>query len=218
MKTPRPMTRRAVASALTLAFWPLLASCEGDSAKETPVRESSSATVDSPKAPRESTSVGRDTTPPLGVHSPEDLVEAARTIVAFLRGDADFDRIRVADTVSLYLAPEAGGTRRDVEGATLRNRSNWNVRSPSLPNAPGVAYSFVPMKGAAELTIRVGRHLKCLEYPLASLHKDLAEFPHAGTMLAYDTGCLHTENLTLVFDPNRKPPTLIAAVYDQWEW
>ena len=38
-------------------------------------------------------------------------------------------------------------------------------------------------------------------------------------MLTYGTqSCLQTRNLTLVFDPDEKPPTLIAAVYDQWEW
>jgi hypothetical protein len=37
-------------------------------------------------------------------------------------------------------------------------------------------------------------------------------------MLRYGESCLQTRNLTLVFDPNRTPPTLIAAVYDQWEW
>jgi hypothetical protein len=24
--------------------------------------------------------------------------------------------------------------------------------------------------------------------------------------------------LTLVFDPRERPPVLVAAVYDQWEW
>ena len=89
----------------------------------------------------------------------------------------------------------------------------------SLPNAPGHSYSFVPHKAKAELETRVGRHLKCLEYPLSSIHPELARFPHVGTKLVYSTqSCLNTWNLTLVFDPDKKPLTLIAAVYDQWEW
>jgi hypothetical protein len=60
--------------------------------------------------------------------------------------------------------------------------------------------------------------MNCREYPLSSRNGELAWFPHVGVMLAYGTGCLQTRNLTLVFDPNEKPPTLIAAVYDQWEW
>lgn len=212
------MTRRTVAWALVLTCWLLLGACNGDSAREGAVRGSPSAAVDSPKASQASASVARDTIP-LGAHHPDDLVEAARTIIAFLRGEADFDRIRVADTVTLYLAPEAGGTRRALSRAELRNRSNWSVRKRSLPNAPGHSYSFVPHKAKAELETRVGRHLKCLEYPLSSIYPELARFPHVGTKLVYSTeSCLNTENLTLVFDPSEKPPTLIAAVYDQWEW
>jgi hypothetical protein len=66
----------------------------------------------------------------------------------------------------------------------------------------------------------VGRHLKCREYPLSSIDAELARLPHVGTMLMFDEGggCLSSWNLTLVFDPDRKPPTLVAAVYDQWEW
>lgn len=30
--------------------------------------------------------------------------------------------------------------------------------------------------------------------------------------------CLKSWNLTLVFDPRERPPVLVAAVYDQWEW
>jgi hypothetical protein len=140
-------------------------------------------------------------------------------VVAFLRGEVGFDRIRVADTVTLYLAPEAGGAPRTVTRAMLRDPPNWMIRGPSVrPGRQGIGYSFVPPKGEAELTTRVGRHMNCREYPLSSRNGELAWFPHVGVMLAYGTGCLQTRNLTLVFDPNEKPPTLIAAVYDQWEW
>jgi hypothetical protein len=212
------MTRRALACALAFTCWLVLGSCNRESARKGAARGSPSVAVDSPKDSRESTSVARDTIP-LGVHRPDELVEAARTVIAFLRGEVGFDRIRVADTVTLYLAPEAGGTRRALSRAELRNRSNWSVRMRSLPNAPGHSYSFVPHKAKAELETRVGRHLKCREYPLSSIYPELARFPHVGTKLVYSTeSCLNTENLTLIFDPNEKPPTLIAAVYDQWEW
>ena len=79
---------------------------------------------------------------------------------------------------------------------------------------------MVPPEGAATLTTRTRRHLKCREYPLASISAELARLPHVGTMLMFGegSGCLQSWNLTLVFDPEEKPPTLIAAVYDQWEW
>jgi hypothetical protein len=152
---------------------------------------------------------------PLGVHRPFELIEAATNVVGFLRGEVAFDRIRLADTVSLYLGLEEGGTRAEVERGMLRYASNWKVRSQGLRHV----YSFAPPRGSAELTTRVGRHLNCRDYPLSSRSEALAQFPHVGTMLMYGTdSCLQSWNLTLVFDPNEKPPTLIAAVYDQWEW
>jgi hypothetical protein len=158
-------------------------------------------------------------TGPLGAHSRTELDQAAKRIIGFLRGGVGFERIRLADAVTLYLSPEAGGARRTVSREMLRDPSNWKVRSGDLPNARGMEYSFAPPKGRAELTTRVGRHLNCREYPLSWRYKELAQFPHVGTMLMYGTdSCLQTRNLTLVFDPNQKPPTLIAAVYDQWEW
>jgi hypothetical protein len=149
---------------------------------------------------------------PLGTHRPAELDAAARRIIGFLRGEVGFDRIRLADTVTFYVAPEGGGTRVTLAREQLRDRSNWRVRGLLM-------YSLVPPKGAAELTTRVGRHVNCREYPLSWIYKDLAQFPHVGTMLIYGRdSCLQTRSLTLVFDPNEKPPTLIAAVYDQFEW
>jgi hypothetical protein len=149
---------------------------------------------------------------PLGVHRPAELDQAARRIVQFLRGEGRFEHIRLADTVTLYVSPEGGGTRAAFTRDQLRDRSNWKVRGLLM-------YSFAPPGGTAELTTRVGRHLNCLERPLAWTFPDLARLPHVGTMLAYGTqSCLQTRNATFVFDPNRKPPTLVAAVYDQFEW
>jgi hypothetical protein len=148
-------------------------------------------------------------------HRPAELDEAAKQIVAFLRGEVGFDRIRLADTVTLYVSPEGGGTRAVRTRALLRDRSNWKVRGQGK-----AAYSLVPPNGMSKLTTRVGRHFDCHEYPLASRFLELAQLPHVGTKLepADASSCLQTWNLTLVFDPNERPPTLVAAVYDQWEW
>ena len=201
-------------SPLLLVCWLSVVSCDSDmpraSNQSTPPARDSAAAVTSPSPD----------TVPLGAHSADELVDAAMAVVAFLRGEAGFDRLRVADTVTLYLAPEAGGAPRTITRATLRDPSNWIIRGPGpRPGRQGIAYSFVPSSGEAELTTRVGRHLKCLEYPLSSIYEELARFPHVGIRLAYGTdSCLQSHNFTLVFDPNEKPPTLIAAVYDQWEW
>lgn len=208
---------RAVTSVLTFACWLVLASCDSDVPRASTQSGSSFPVKDSVR-PSEPTAFPSPDTVPLGVHRAGELVDAATAVVAFLRGEADFNRIRLANTVTLYLSPEGGGTRRAVAREMLRDRSKWTVRSRDLPHARGMAYSFAPSSGRAELTTRVGRHLKCLDYPLSSIYEELAQLPHVGTMLAYGTGCLQTKNLTLVFDPNEKPPTLIAAVYDQWEW
>ncbi len=73
---------------------------------------------------------------------------------------------------------------------------------------------------STELTTAVGQHLNCFAYPLSSRFPDLARLPHVGTTLSSRDAdsCLQTENLTFVFDPSLKPPTLVAVVYDQWEW
>jgi len=206
---------RAVVSALLLACSLVIGSCEGDRSKASKPSGSPSPDRDAPGA----TSPSADSVP-LGAHRAEELVDAAKTVVAFLRGEADFDRIRLSDTVTLYLSPEGGGTRSAVTREMLRDPSNWNVRSGDLPNARGTVYSFAPPKGKAELTTRVGRHLNCRDYPLSSRSQELARLPHVGTMLMFDEqgGCLHSWNLTLVFDPEQKPPTLVAAVHDRWEW
>jgi hypothetical protein len=120
----------------------------------------------------------------------------------------------VTDTVTLYVCPEGGGARTALTRPQRRNRANWKVR------VLGIEPSLVPPQGLARLTTRVGRHFRCREYPLSSTFPELARLPHVGTRLDPGEGsnCLQTWNLTFVFDPNEKPPTLVAAVYDQWEW
>jgi len=209
------MSGRAVASALALACCVAIVSCDRANPKAS--KSAGSASPDSVSLAVSSPPVSPSPdTVPLGVHRPSELVEAATEVIQFLRGDVGFERIRLADTVALYLGPEEGGTRRKVTREMLRNPSNWKVRSAALR----FVYSFAPPKRPAELTTRVGHHLVCgRETPLSSSSKELAQLPHVGTMLRYGTdSCLQSWNLTLVFDPEQRPPTVIAAVYDQYEW
>lgn len=154
---------------------------------------------------------------PRRIHAPSDLVDAARDVVSFLRGEIDFNRIRLANTVTLYLGQEAGGVRRDVTRAMLRNPRNWKVR---MGGTRGHDYSLVPPKGHTVMTTRVGRHFRCRDHPLSSVSEELARFPHVGVLLApvQMESCLQSWNFTLIFDAVEKPPTLIAVVYDQFEW
>ena len=154
---------------------------------------------------------------PMEVHSAGGLTNAATTIVAFLQGTASFEQIHVADKVSLYLSPEGGGTRRELSRDMLRDRFDWKVRSEAFDHA----YAFVPPDGDWELTTRVGRHLNCsYDYALETRVEHLAALPHVGTTLYPRNGdsCLQSWNLTFVFDPEVRPPTLVAVIYDQWEW
>jgi hypothetical protein len=145
----------------------------------------------------------------------QTLEQAAKDIVGFLRGDVGFDSIRLADTVTLYLSPEGGGTRVAFTREQLRAPSNWVLHS-------GLGtYSFVPPQRLTKLTAKAGRHFNCGEYPLASRFRELATLPHVGVALDPDdrTSCLQTWNATFVFDDSgAQPPRLVAAVYDQWEW
>jgi hypothetical protein len=206
---------RAITIALARAFACLLlvASCDGDRPKASDAPGTVPRSAAAEAAPQSAA--------PLGAHRPEELVTAASELVGFLRGEVPFARIRLADTVTLQLSPEAGGARRAVAREMLRHPSNWSVRS--RPQARAMRYSFAPHQDLTVLTTRVGRHLKCMEYDLASRSPELAALPHVGTMLSpaatdYLPSCLQTWNLTLVFDSAAKPPTLVAAVYDQWEW
>jgi hypothetical protein len=154
---------------------------------------------------------------PRRVHAPSDLLDAAKGVVGFLRGEIDFNRVRLADTVTLYLGLEAGGVRREVRRAALRDPRNWKVR---LDGARGHDYSLVPPKGPTVMTTRIGRHFRCRDHPLSSVSEELARFPHVGVLFTPPQmeSCLQAWNFTLVFDPNAKPPTLVAVVYDQFEW
>ena len=152
----------------------------------------------------------------LGTHQAHELVAAAKDVVAFLEGGGHFDRIHLADTVDLYVSPEGGGNHSTLSRDALAVPTNWKVAAPKN----GTTYSLVPPKTLTKLTSRVGRHFNCLDYPLSSRFEHLARLPHVGIKLEPDgaSSCLQTWNLTLVFDPEKRPPTVVAAVYDQWEW
>lgn len=156
---------------------------------------------------------------PLGAHTKRELDIAATKVVSFLRGQVAFERIAISDHVMLHLSPEGGGSVVRRGRAALRDPSNWKVRSEALR----MTYKFAPPYGfdeQVELVTSVGLHRNCLEYSLASRFKQLAQQPHVGTTLRprRADSCLQSHNLTLVFDRDRRPATLVAAVYDQWEW
>jgi len=143
------------------------------------------------------------------------LVAAATDIVRFLQGKVPFAEIETAPNVTLRLAKSGGGDSQEVPRDSLRNLEAWHVQSRS-----GTDYSFLPPKDRGSLVTRVGKHFQCMEYDLASAVDSSDGLPHVGAMIKPDGSdtCLKTWNLTLVFDPNLENPTLIWAVYDQWEW
>jgi hypothetical protein len=151
--------------------------------------------------------------PPAYVHAAA-LDSAARAVLAFLRGDARFDDLAVADSVVLFVGREAGGTRTVVRREQLRQRGNWVARS-ALGN-----YALVPPSSLTRVTTKPGTHFVCHERQLALFFPDLARRPHVGVLLTPETmqSCLQVWNLTLVFDADSARPRLVAAVYDQFEW
>lgn len=208
------LMRRVLGPGIVITCWFAIVSCSRDTPSVSNGSDSPSPDSNGTRTIQAAAS-SSPATATLGVHQPSELVEAATEVIRFLRGEVAFDRIQVADTVTLYLGPEEGGTRSKVTRETLRNPSNWKVSSPGLRSV----YSFAPPKGRAILTTSVGRHFHCGEHQLSSIFEELAQLPHVGTMLKYGTAsCLQTWNLTIVFDPDEKPPKVIAAVYDQYEW
>jgi hypothetical protein len=149
-----------------------------------------------------------------GVFSEPELEKAATEIVAFLQTGDGFDSLRIADTVVLYVTPEGGGGRSTIKREQLRDRSRWEVRSGQQ------RYAIAPPRRMPAMTTKVGRHINCMDYDLATRYPDLAKLPHVGVKLAPDStsSCLQSWNVTFVFDSNARPPRLMAAVYDQWEW
>ena len=143
-----------------------------------------------------------------------ELESAARELVAFLRGEAELDCVRLADSVTLHLSPKGSGARDVFTREQLRDRTSWRVTSGRQ------TYLWAPPSRATKLTVRAGRHFNCREYPLSSRFPDLARLPHVGVKLEPEgaESCLQAWNMTFVFDPAARPAQLVAAVYDQWEW
>ena len=157
-------------------------------------------------------------TPAAGPEEPDSaaLLAAASDVLDFLEGGGGFDDLRLADSVTLLVAPEGGGARRTVARQDLRDPALWTA-----PDPRGRPIAFRPPPSATERTLRVGRHLRCGEGPLADAAPELAGSPHVGVMLRPPgpaTSCLQAWSLTLVFAPGTAGPVLTAAVYDQWEW
>lgn len=161
-----------------------------------------------------------DTSPPAAaesaVHRPEELVAAAMDLVGFLRGQVPFSRLRLADTVTLRLGIEEGGTMRRVARERLREPSAWSVKSLN----GGFTYAFAPHPSLTSVETRVGRHVRCMDHDLTATDPELGALPHVGVVLSPPdfSSCLQTWNLTIVFDAALKPPTVVAVIYDQFEW
>lgn len=141
------------------------------------------------------------------------LESHAGRVVAFLRGQVPADSVAFADSVTLYVAPEGGGSSRVMTGPALRDPAEWVVESPPA------RYEFTPPRDHTDATYKARTHFNCLEYTLDSRYPALAQFPHVAVQLRRpgQTGCLTVWNVTFVFD-DVATPRLIAAVYDQWEW
>lgn len=144
------------------------------------------------------------------VHEYAYLEDEVRHLLEFLRGDAPLREDALADSVTLYVAPEGGGEMLAVAGGELLRPAAWRVGSHSL----------VPPAGLGDTRLTPGLHSRCQAAPLETTFPDLADYPHVGVRLARDeaASCLQTWNATFVFDEDALAPRLIAVVYDQWEW
>lgn len=148
--------------------------------------------------------------------APQDsaLRSAAESVVAFLRGAAAFETLRVADTVEFAVPTEGGGTRQRMSRDALRDPQAWTIRTNSQQ------HSFVPATNFTEMKVAPGRHFNCREGPLSARVPDFAESPHVGVRLEPPDveSCLQGWNATFVFDTVSSHPRLVAVIYDQWEW
>jgi hypothetical protein len=136
--------------------------------------------------------------------------------VGFLQGKVPFSRLQLADTVTLRLGLEEGGSTQRMPREQLRQPSAWTVESQSL----SFAYPFAPPPSLTSVETRVGRHVRCMDHDLTATDPELGALPHVGVVMspADFSSCLQTWNLTVVFDPQLKPPTVVAVIYDQFEW
>ena len=145
------------------------------------------------------------------VHEFAYLVPPVERLIGFLRGEGDLPDDVLADSVTLYVAPEGGGARVTRSAGELADRAGWRVDGHDL----------IPPSGHTSSTLSPGLHWNCQPMGLDTRYPELAALPHVGVKLAPGEGavsCLQTWNATLVFDRDAATPRLTAVVYDQWEW
>jgi hypothetical protein len=136
-------------------------------------------------------------------------------IIGFLSGQAPFDSITVADSVTLYMNPEGTVIQRTLTREQLRDTMNW-----SLQWGRGT-YRISPPKPPAVVQTRVGHHFRCQgEVDLGAMIPQLAAQPHVGVRVDPPgaDSCLQIWFSTFVFDTSTARPRLVAVVYDQFEW
>src|SRR5688572_16543495 len=96
-----PSGMRALTISVLIVAWSLVVtSCDSDTPRASDQTQSPPDTASA----RPSTLAATADTVPLGVHRPYELDDAARAIVAFLRGEVPFESIHLADTVTLYMS------------------------------------------------------------------------------------------------------------------
>ena len=144
------------------------------------------------------------------VHEFAYLEDDVQHLLEFLRGNEALREALLADSVTLYVAPEGGGAERKVAAAELRDPAAWRVGPHSL----------VPPAGLTDLRVTPGLHSHCEAVPLDTRFPELARHPHVGVRLASDAAasCLQTWNVTFVFSDDAVAPRLTGVAYDQWEW
>lgn len=144
------------------------------------------------------------------VHEYAYLEDSVEHLLEFLRGEVALQGERVADSVTLHVAPEGGGLTSRVAASDLEDPAAWRVGP----------YSFAPPEGYGHRTMTPGLHQNCYPVGLETRYPELARLPHVGVRLApdEDAACLQTWNVTFVFNEDAEDPRLIGVVYDQWEW
>jgi hypothetical protein len=142
------------------------------------------------------------------------MTQAARALAAFLDGQSPIDTLLLADSVTLYVAPEGGGQKATLPRSALLDKKAWSVRSARDP------ISFVPDTGLTKVTTVVGRHFRCFPVDFSTKAPQLATLPYVGIKMepVPASSCLNAWNLTVVFDSASRRPRVVAAFYDQWEW
>ena len=146
---------------------------------------------------------------------PTQRLDAAATVAArFLAGYEPFDKLDLADTVDLYIAPDGGGGRARIPREVLRDPKAWQVESG------GRVRSIAPNGLRTRVITAVGRYMNCQPSDLKTRFPQLAAVPHVGVRLEPPRvkSCLQTWNATFLFDTTGGRTRIVGAVYDQWEW